>query len=120
MWRLLEPERLSSRADELLADTENSVHLSPVSVWEALLLARKGRVLLRPDPAAWVRTALQVSHAVMAPLTHEIAMQSENLPGFESQDPSDRFLVATALVDELTIVTMDAAMLAYDRVTTIS
>jgi PIN domain nuclease of toxin-antitoxin system len=120
LWRLLEPGRLSARADGLLADPQNSVHLSPVSVWEALVLARKGRVLLRPDPLDWVRTALQVSHAVMVPLTHEIAMRSEDLPGFGSQDPADRFLVATALVEKLTIVTMDAVMLSYDPVESIS
>lgn len=120
IWRLLEPERLSEAANRLLADPENSVHLSPVSVWETLVLARKGRIKLRPDPQAWVRQALQESQTVMAPLTHEIAMRSEALDGFGSSDPADRFLVATALVEDLTIVTVDAAMLAFDAVETAS
>lgn len=120
LWRLLEPERLSDQADKLIADRTNSVHLSPVSVWEALVLARKGRIVLRPDPQAWVRQALQASQTIMVPLTHEIAMRSEDLDGFGSQDPADRFLVATAVVEDLTIVTMDPAMIAYDGVETAS
>jgi len=120
LWRLLEPERLSEDVEALIAERTNSVHLSPVSVWEALVLARKGRIVLRPDPLTWVREALRVSRATMVPLTHDIAMRSEDLAGFGSQDPVDRFLVATAIVEGLTLVTGDAAMLAYDGVQTAS
>ena len=77
------------------------------------VLARKRRVELAPDPASWVRAALQSSSAVMAPLTHEIAQRSEALPGYPSRDPADRFLVATALVHGLVLVTADAAMQGY-------
>lgn len=120
IWRLLEPERLSEAANRLLADPENSVYLSPVSVWETLVLARKGRIKLRPNPQAWLRQALQESQTIMTPLTHEIAMRSEALEGFGASDPADRFLVATALVEDLTIVTVDRAMLAFDAVETVS
>jgi PIN domain nuclease of toxin-antitoxin system len=45
-----------------------------------------------------------------APLTGEVAIQSRhvNLP---YQDPVDRFLVATALVYDLTLVTADERIL---------
>lgn len=118
IWRLLEPEHISPAADRLLADPENRVHLSPISVWETLLLARKGRIRLLPDPQAWVQRALQTSQTIMVPLTHDIAMRSERLEGFASQDPADRFLVATALVEDLTLVTADPAMIAFDEVST--
>lgn len=120
LWRLLEPERLSENVETLIAGRTNSVHLSPVSVWESLVLARKGRIVLRPDSLTWVREALRASHATMVPLTHDIAMRSEDLAGFGSQDPADRFLVATAIVEDLTLVTVDPIMLAYDGVQTAS
>ena len=44
-----------------------------------------------------------------APLSHGIAMRSEALDGFASEDPADRFLVATALEQER-LVTTDSAM----------
>jgi PIN domain nuclease of toxin-antitoxin system len=113
IWGLLEPERLSSRARKAVAGDENLLHLSPISVWEALVLARKRRLQLDPEPAAWVKAALAASSAVMVALTHEIAARSEALPDYPSSDPADRFLVATALVHDLVVVSADAAMRAY-------
>ena len=119
IWRLLEPERLSPQLADLLADPDHELLLSPISVWETLVLARRGRLELHPDPGAWVRTALRRSATVQAPLDHEVALRSEDLPGFGSQDPADRFLVATALVQGLALATADRAMLEFEPVETI-
>jgi PIN domain nuclease of toxin-antitoxin system len=116
IWRLLEPERLSARLADLLADPAHELLLSPISVWETLVLARRGRLELQPDPGAWVRTALRRSATVQAPLDHEVALRSEDLPGFGSQDPADRLLVATALVHSLALATADRTMLEYEPV----
>jgi PIN domain nuclease of toxin-antitoxin system len=119
IWRLLEPERLSARLANLLADPAHELLLSPISVWEALVLARRGRLELHPDPSAWVRTALRRSATVMAPFDHEVALRSEELLGFGSQDPADRFLVATAMVHGLALATADQAMLEFEPVKTV-
>ena len=110
VWRLLEPERLSTPLADLLADPGHQLYLSPISVWETVVLARKGRLVLEPDPAAWVHTALRKSATTMAPFDHQVALRSEDLAGFGSKDPADRFLVATALVHGLTLATADRAM----------
>lgn len=120
VWRLLEPERLTARAAKLLADPANELHLSPISVWETMVLARKGRLRLEPDPESWTREALRVSRPIMAPLTHEIALASESLSGYRTSDPADRFLVATALVEGLALVTVDRAMRRYRKLKTVS
>ena len=113
IWRLLEPERLSATLLEQLGEPRNQLSLSPISVWESLVLARKGRLQLLPDPGSWVSRALRLSNTVMLPLTHEIALKSENLPGFDSSDPADRFLVATALVEDMAMATADRSMHAF-------
>ena len=119
IWRLLEPERLSARAAAALAERDHEVHLSPISVWETLVLARRGRLGLDPNPAAWVREALRRSAVIMAPVTHDVAIRSEALAGFASPDPADRFLVATALEASLVLLTADRAMLDYRPVETL-
>ncbi len=119
LWRLLEPERLSSAAEEAIADREGELCLSPISTWETLVLARKGRLSLDPSPHEWVLDALRRSAPTAMPLTHGIALRSEALDGFESEDPADRFLVATALEHELTLVTADGAMRDYSPVATL-
>ncbi len=119
IWRLLEPERLSRRAAKVLTDPSSEIYLSPISVWEALVLARKGRLEFEPNPAAWVRTALHKSATRLAPFDHDVAIRSEELPGFESPDPADRFLVASALVHGLALATADRAMRRWEQVETV-
>lgn len=119
LWNLLEPERLSASATEVLADPENDLHLSPISIWETLVLARKGRLHLEPTADRWVGDALQRSAARMAPITHAVARKSEDLESFEKLDPADRFLVATALLQDLTLVTADRTMLRHPPLATI-
>ena len=119
LWRLLEPARISAPAEGAIADPENELHLSPISVWETLVLARKGRVALAPSAAEWTLDALRRSALTAVPLSHGIALRSEALNGFGSEDPADRFLVATALEHDLTLVSADEAMLAFGPVETL-
>ncbi len=54
-----------------------------------------------------------------AHLTHEVAIYSETLK-LRFDDPADRFLVATALVHGLTLVTGDRRLLKSRHVPTLS
>lgn len=119
IWRLLAPERLSAEAEAAIAARDSELFLSPVSTWETLILARKGRLTLRPSPREWVLDALRRSAPTAAPLTHGIALRSESLEGFGSGDPADRFIVATAIEQDLSLVTADAAMREFPPLATV-
>ena len=119
LWRLLAPERLARSTTRAIADTDVEICLSPISVWETLVLARKGRLDLRPSPREWVQAAIRASRPTMVPLTHAMALESETLEGYRSRDPADRFLVATARIEGLTLATADRAMLDWDGVDTV-
>jgi PIN domain nuclease of toxin-antitoxin system len=110
LWCALEPARLSKRVSRALADPANELWLSPMSAWETLVLARKKRVVLEPTPEQWVRRALAELPIHEAHLNHEIAIRSDALR-LGHDDPADRFLVATALVHDLTLVTADQRLL---------
>lgn len=84
-----------------------------------LILAEKGRVVLDPDPLTWLRRVLGTLAFHEAPLNHEVAIQSR-LVDFPHQDPVDRFLAATALVYDLTLVTADDRLLQSQRVSTLA
>jgi PIN domain nuclease of toxin-antitoxin system len=111
LWGLLEPERLNRRVAAELQNPKNEIWLSPISVWETLILAEKGRVVLQPDPASWIKTVLKQLAFHEARMNHEIALQSRALK-LRQQDPADRFLAATAMVYQLTLVTADATLFA--------
>lgn len=106
LWSALDPAHLSKRVRAALENRENELWLSPMSVWETLVLARKKRLILESTPEQWVRRALNDLPVREAPMSHEVAIQSEALR-LNHNDPADRFIVATALVYELTLVTAD-------------
>ena len=65
---------------------------------------------LDAEPQTWVAEALSKTPVQEATLNFEVAVRSrEILPSH--RDPADRFLVATALVYDLTLVTADELLL---------
>ena len=110
LWTLTDPKRLGRRARSAIARPSNEIWLSPISVWELLVLAERGRVRLDERPALWTREALERSPAREAALTHEVALQSREMAPAHP-DPADRFIMATALVFDLTLVTADETLL---------
>lgn len=118
LWSLLEPERLSPQAAAALEDKANELWLSSIVIWEVLVLAERGRVVLKPDAISWVRRAMQKVPFREAPVTHEVAIQSR-LVELPHRDPADRFLAATALVYELTLVTADKRLLDNPSIPTL-
>jgi len=116
IWSKSDPKRLGRRAVEELSNSTNELWLSPVSVWEALILMQKGRIRVE-DPFAWVeRAADQLREA---PLTHEIVRTGLALP-LAHADPADRFLAATAKVLKLTLVTADQRLLGLGEITSLA
>lgn len=106
IWSEGRPKRLSRRVARALADSRNELWLSPISIWETLLLSRKGRVILHGGPTAWIASALSRSPFREAPLTYEVALATEDII-LPHLDPIDRFLAATARVYDLTLITAD-------------
>jgi PIN domain nuclease of toxin-antitoxin system len=106
LWGLLEPERLSNQVTRELENPANEIWLSPITTWEIISLAEKGRVELNDEPVAWMQSVLNSMPFKQATVTHEVAMQSRliNLP---HQDPADRFIAASAAVYDLILVTAD-------------
>ncbi len=111
IWMVLEPARLSRRVARALDDAENQLWLSPISVWELLMLTQKGRVQLNEDAVAWSRRTLEQLQLHEAPLTTEVALETSTL-NLAHSDPSDRLIAASAKVFEMTLVTADEKLIA--------
>jgi PIN domain nuclease of toxin-antitoxin system len=119
LWLALEPQRLRREVAECLRDPNNELWLSPISVWEVLLLAEKKRIEIGAEPVAWVRKALESRLFREARLSYEVAMESR-LIDLPHQDPADRFIAATAIVHGLTLITSDQHLIACKGVVTLS
>jgi PIN domain nuclease of toxin-antitoxin system len=110
LWSILTPIRLSPKVRRALCDERNELWLSSISVWELTILCAKRRVVLNEDVTDWVLKATSAASMHEAPLTHEIALESANLQ-MPHRDPADYFLVATARVLDLTLVTADRRLI---------
>jgi PIN domain nuclease of toxin-antitoxin system len=108
---VLEPTRLSRRVAHALDDAENQLWLSPISVWELLMLNHKGRVQLNEDAVVWTRRTLEQLQLHEAPLTTEVTLETSML-GLDHSDPSDRLIAASAKALGLTLVTADEKLIA--------
>lgn len=106
LWYLLGNPRLSETFIKAIKDETNQLYLSPISIWEALLVGEKRRVILEPNPEQWIRDSLQQFELIEAPLSNEIAILSRQID-LPHQDPADRFIAATAVHYRLILATVD-------------
>ena len=111
LWSLLDSARLSTKAQDVLSDPEAALHLSSVSLWESLLLAERGRIVLEPGPTAWLRKAMAASPLAEVPLSMDVVMASTSVH-LPHRDPADRLIAATAKSRDLTLLTADRRLIA--------
>ncbi len=110
LWSLLDASKIGKRVAGELESADNELWLSPLTVWEVIVLSEKRRVVLEPDAVTWIRDVLSTIPFQEALVNHEVAMQSR-LIRLPHGDPVDRFLAATAAVYDLTLVTADERLL---------
>jgi PIN domain nuclease of toxin-antitoxin system len=119
LWYLLGNERLSTQLQTTIPAATTELWLSPISIWETLLLAEKGRISLQPHPIAWVNLALNTLEIREASLNHHIAILSRQIE-LPHKDPGDRFIAATAVYYQLTLATVDTNLTGSSWLQTLS
>ncbi|MBF0274183.1 MAG: type II toxin-antitoxin system VapC family toxin [Nitrospinae bacterium] len=88
------------------------VYISAISAWEISLLCFKEQIKLPVSPEEWFRQITENQDIQVINLTPEIAFLSNNLPS-KHKDFADRFIIATAVSHNLSIVTGDKMFAQY-------
>lgn len=106
------PETLSAAAREAI---ENAwyLYVSPVSIWEVIFKCQIGKLELSLPPRDWFAQLKSEYDIKMLPLTEEAATLAGELP-LHHRDPADRFIIATAKLHNLPVVTTDKNFSRYD------
>ena len=118
-WHLVGSDRLPATLRRAIDASPEDCWLSPISVWELGMLAERGRVSIEGEFRKWValaRARFPVNDAVM---NLEVALKSREIE-LPHNGPADHFLAATALVYELTMMTLDRHLLEVDWLPTLS
>jgi PIN domain nuclease of toxin-antitoxin system len=119
VWSVLETDRLSRQVAKELENPDNELWLSPISIWELLILCQKKRMVLDQAPDAWIPRAMRALLLREAPITHEVAQETGRVR-LAHRDPADYFLAATARVFDLTLVTADERLLKAQGISTLA
>ena len=111
IWSVLEPRKITPRTAGALQDPINEKWLSPISLWELMILVEKKRVMLNISAQEWIVQALRDTPIREAPLTADVVLATKKI-FLPYRDPADTFLAATAHTFGLTLVTSDARLLS--------
>ena len=118
IWLALEPGRLSRNASKAISDARRkgeSLAVSDIRLLEIAIAYYKGRITL---------TSLEsFLHEVernftILPIGARACAKSVALPKSFPNDPADRIIAATAIVEGLTLITADRGIISSKVVTT--
>jgi PIN domain nuclease of toxin-antitoxin system len=116
LWLVNAPHKLSRSARRTLADATVDVSVSVISFWEMSLKHALGELLLQGVTIEELVDAATTHRCNLLPLTVEVASTFHHLPLLGThRDPFDRMLVWQAIQHDLTLVSRDRAMEAYER-----
>jgi len=115
LWWISGDAALSPAAKEVLdgALDDGRLGVSAISVWEAAMLAKKGRLELALGIDELVRRCEALPGFRFLPITPHIALKSVALEPLHA-DPADRLIAATALAHRAALVTKDARLHALE------
>jgi PIN domain nuclease of toxin-antitoxin system len=111
LWMDLGRDGLGPATQRLIQNgwVEGLICVSAISFWECAMLHRRGRVNLKIAPARW-RAELLAGGLIEHPLDGQASIVAAELEALHN-DPADRFIAATTIVHDATLVTADDLLL---------
>lgn len=111
LWTAEDRARVPAAARDLIGDPENELIFSVASIWETAIKSGLKRHNLRADARVLRRRLLDNGYTELPLLgTHAVAI--DMLPPIH-KDPFDRILVAQAMVEGITLLTVDPVVARY-------
>ena len=113
LWMVAASHRFDEATRELLLDEDNDLLLSAASSWEIAIKHALGKLPLPAPPAEYVPSRMIATGVAGLAVEHRHALHVSELPPHH-RDPFDHLLIAQAQLDELTLLTADSRLEAYD------
>ncbi|MFA7173847.1 MAG: type II toxin-antitoxin system VapC family toxin [Kiritimatiellia bacterium] len=113
LWWFTEPERLSANTSAVIRNQKNQIYLSAASSWEISIKHRLGKLPLPIAPFEYVISRMNSCDFAHLPINHQHALLAGSLP-LHHHDPFDRMLIAQAVFEKMTLITVDSKIQLYD------
>ena len=112
LWAISDYARLSSRAGEMIQDSDNEVLLSIVSAWEITIKVGMGKFVMPVPLAPYLQQQLVKHRIGVLPIQLSHLAMLEKLP-LHHRDPFDRLLVAQCVDEDASLITVDDKLRRY-------
>ena len=111
VWLVCGDPKISIQTKKRI-DEAAFVYVSSISAFEIAHKYNSGKISLPCKPDIWFKKALHTHDLVEIKIDWKIAVKATSLPAIH-KDPCDRFIIATAILRKLTIVTADSLFSKY-------
>ena len=112
LWINEDSERLSQTVKDLCSSGEHEFYLSIASPWEMQIKHQLGKLSLAMPVEELVDKNRQENNINLLPIDLTHISYLEQLPAHH-KDPFDRIIIAQAIIEGLTVVTVDHAFADY-------
>lgn len=111
LWAAAQKARVPAPAVSAMQDSRNELLFSVASLWEISIKSGQRRPDFQVDPRLLRRAFLDNGYSEL-PVRSEHVVAVADLPPIH-KDPFDRLLVAQAIVEGITLLTVDAILGQY-------
>ena len=116
LWWALDPGKLSSAAAASLASMERrGGFASAISIWELGVKVQRGKLELGLPIDEFAQRIDKSGIVELLPVTTATWLRSLDLP-WDHRDPADRVIVATAILQDVPLLTADAEIHRFDGI----
>ena len=112
LWFILNDPLLSIRARDLIIEPANEIEISPASYWEIAIKISIGKYSLSEPLEDFVTREVATNQFRILPIEPRHVAPLTSLP-FHHRDPFDRLMIAQAMVEQIPIISADAAFDDY-------
>ncbi|OGV60808.1 MAG: hypothetical protein A2X45_20640 [Lentisphaerae bacterium GWF2_50_93] len=95
-----------SRGTLSMIEEASSVYISAITFFEIALKCKSGKLKLPIPPKSWLDLVLEHHNISVIDVSSDVSLLSVELPPYH-KDPCDRFIIATAMINKLPVVTAD-------------
>jgi PIN domain nuclease of toxin-antitoxin system len=112
VWLASAQKHLSLRAKQAILQNADELYISSISALEIAILVKRNRLRLPVGASEFVERALKQHGIHEIPVDRRVAIASATLPDIH-HDPFDRIILATALLNDMSILSKDRVIPQY-------
>jgi len=107
IWNALEPSKLTPKAKKEIRQAEDELIICDISIWEISMLIKRKRLIVDDTASGFINLIIQSQNYQIQQITPEIAELSVNFGAEINNDPADRLIAATSVLNNTPIITAD-------------